>query len=166
MIKRTIVSLVLVAIICFSIAPSALAADPVLTLDLPAGWACNFDLRIEFFGEGPQVDKQFVDKDGNVLRTLLAGVGYELVFTNLSTNATFSTKPNGAVSRTTINPDGSFTQTSLGHNILIMFPTDVPAGPSTTLIVGRVVIAIDTNGVYTIQKVNAKTTDICAALSE
>jgi hypothetical protein len=32
--------------------------------------------------------------------------------------------------------------------VLILYPTDVPAGPSTTLNVGRVVFTIDTQGVH------------------
>ena len=48
--------------------------------------------------------------------------------------------------------------------MLILFPTDVPAGPSTTLHVGRVVYTIDTNGVFTVQRVSGTSTDICAAL--
>jgi len=31
---------------------------------------------------------------------------------------------------------------TIGHNVLILFPSDVPAGPSTTLYVGRVVFTV------------------------
>ena len=86
-------------------------------------------------------------------------------FTNLTTGNTFSTKSNGAVAHITFNSDGSFTETDTGHNVLILFPTDVPAGPSSTLIVGRVVFTVDTNGVFTVLDVSGKTIDICAALS-
>jgi hypothetical protein len=88
-----------------------------------------------------------------------------LRYTNLTTGKTFSTKSNGAVSQIKFNPDGSYTQQLTGHNVLILFPTDIPSGPSTTLIVGRVVFTVDTNGVFTVQDVNGKTTDICAILS-
>src|SRR5262249_54025888 len=50
-----------------------------------------------------------------------------LTFTNLTTGGTFSTKSNGAVAHKRFNSDGSFTETDTGHNILILFPTDVPA---------------------------------------
>jgi hypothetical protein len=142
----------------------ATAADSTV-LDLPAGLACDFALRVEISG-GNQVMKEFVDKNGNVVRKLSAGKGAALSFTNLSTGATFSLKANGSVIHTTVNPDGSSTVTDTGHNVLILFPTDVPAGPSTTLYVGRVVFTVDSDGVFTVQQVSGETTDICAVLSE
>jgi hypothetical protein len=144
----------------------ATAADPPDTvLDLPPGLACNFGLHVEISG-GNQVMKEFTDKNGNIVRTLSAGKGSALSFTNLSTGATFSLKANGSVTHTTFNPDGSSTVAITGHNVLILFPTDVPAGPSTTLHEGRVVFTVDINGVFTVQEVSGKTTDICAVLSD
>ena len=105
-----------------------------------------------------------MDKNGNVVRLLEAGIGPAFVFTNLTTSATFSTRSNGSVVRTTVNPDGSLTVTATGHFVLILFPTDVPAGPSTTLYVGRIVYTIDSGGVFTLLEVSGQTTDICAAL--
>jgi hypothetical protein len=149
--------------------PATAADSPdVMVIDLPAGVACNnFDLRVEIRG-GPQVVKEFTDKNGNVVRMLSAGKGSALSFTNLSTGATFSLKSNGSVTHTTLHPDGSSTVALTGHNVLVLFPTDVPAGPSTTLHVGRVVYTVDTspNQVFTVQQVSGKTTDICAALSD
>ena len=133
------------------------------TIVLPAGTACNFDLQIEGFG-GNRHLKEFTDANGNVVRSLEAGTGSALRFTNLTTGNTFSTKSNGAVSHITFNLDGSSTQKLTGHNLLILFPTDNPPGPSTTLITGRVVFTVDINGVFTVQDVSGKTTDICAAL--
>jgi hypothetical protein len=63
------------------------------------------------------------------------------------------------------NGDGSQTWMMMGHNVLILFPTDVPAGPSTTLYVGRIVFTVDISGVYTLQSTNGTSVDICAALS-
>jgi hypothetical protein len=142
----------------------ATAADST-TLELPAGLACAFGLSVEIRG-GNQVMKEFVDKNGNVVRMLSAGKGSALSFTNLSTGATFSLKANGSVTHTTVNPDGSSTVATTGHNVIILFPTDVPAGPSTTLYVGRVVYTVDSSGVFTVQQVSGETTDICAVLSE
>ncbi len=144
--------------------PSSAAGPPDSVFDLPAGLACDFGLQVEIRG-GPQVFKEFRDKNGNVVRTLSAGQGSALLFRNVSTGATLSLKANGSVNHTTINPDGSSTVTLTGHNVLILFPTDVPAGPSTTLYVGRVVFTVDTNGVFTVRQAGGKTTDICAALS-
>jgi len=134
------------------------------TFVLPAGLACNFELSVVSVG-GDQVNKEFKDKNGNLVRSLSAGKGAALTFTNNGTGATMSLKPNGAVTHTTYNPDGSQTVVITGHNVLILFPSDVPAGPSTTLYVGKVVFTIDPNGVFTLQAVSGKTTDICAALS-
>ena len=142
----------------------ATAADST-TIELPAGLACDFGLSVEIRG-GNQVMKEFVDKNGNVVRMLSAGKGSELLFTNLSTGATFSLKANGSVTHTTVNPDGSSTVATTGHNVIVLFPTDVPAGPSTTLYVGRVVFTVDSSGVFTVQQVSGETTDICAVLSE
>ncbi len=52
-----------------------------------------------------------------------------------------------------------------GHNILILFPTDIFAGPSTTLYVGRVAFTVDANGVFTLGSTSGSSMDICAALA-
>lgn len=144
-------------------ASNAAAAEPD-TLVFPAGTACTFDLQIDVSG-GNQQFREFTDKNGNVVRTLAAGTGSALTFTNLSNGETFSTMSNGAVSRRTFNLDRSFTETDTGHTVLILFPTDIPAGPSTTLIVGRLVFRSDASFNFTVQRVSGKTTDICATLS-
>ena len=141
----------------------ATAAGPDFTVVFPAGTACTFDLQIDGFG-GHRHFREFKDKNGNVVRTLEAGTGSALSFTNLSTGKTISTVSNGAVSRKTFNLDGSFTETDTGHTVLILFPTDHPAGPSTTLITGRLVFSVDLFGVFTVTNVIGQQTDICAAL--
>ena len=73
--------------------------------------------------------REFTDEDGNVVRLLSAGKGFDLTFTNLSTNETVELPSNGSVMRTKINADGTSTVENTGHNVLILFPTDVPAGP-------------------------------------
>jgi hypothetical protein len=72
---------------------------------------------------------------------------------------------NGARTQAVFDADGSQTVTLTGHNLLILFPSDVPAGPSTTVHVGRVVFTIDSNGVFTVLSTSGTSTDICAALS-
>jgi hypothetical protein len=139
------------------------SADSSTVIVLSAGIACDFALRVDILG-GTQVQKTF-DKHGT-LRTLSAGKGSALTFTNTATGATLSLQPNGSVSRTTTpNSDGSTTVVVTGHNVLIFFPTDVPAGPSTTQYVGRVVYTVDSAEVFTLQQVSGRSTDICAALS-
>ncbi len=53
-----------------------------------------------------------------------------------------------------------------GHNVIIMFPSDIPAGPTTVQYVGRVLLTIsaDGNSMFTFRQVNGTRTDICAAL--
>src|SRR3954468_14424532 len=96
---------------------------------------------------------------------LSAGVGFQLTFTNLSTGATTALPANGAVMKTVYNADGTRTVTTTGHNVLILFPSDVPAGPSTTLYVGRVVYTLDAQDAFTLRSTRGTATDICAALS-
>jgi len=140
------------------------AADVVI--DLPAGWACaEFDLRIEITGSPHRVNREFTDKNGNVVRLLSAGKGNSLSLTNLNTGATLALRPNGAVERDSVLPDGSLLATLTGHNVLILFPSDVPAGPTSTLYVGQVTLTIDTNGVFTLGRTAGKSVDLCAALS-
>ena len=146
-------------------APAPPPPPPDLVIDLPAGVACaGFGLRVEIWGNPNRVYRQFIDDNGNIVRQLSAGKGNTLAFTNLLTGKQLWLQPNGAVEHVVLNPDGSYTSTDTGHNVLVLFPTDVPAGPSTTLYVGRVVFAVDTTGVFTLQSVSGTSTDICAAL--
>jgi hypothetical protein len=167
---KRVISLMIVAII-FVLAGvlgsgSPATADADVTFVLPDGTACaGFDLQVEIWG-GNQVFKQFEDKNGNIVRYLSAGKGSRLLFTNLDTDATFLVKPNGSVTHITVNIDESQTWSTTGHNVLILYPTDVPAGPSTTAYVGRVVYTVGTDGVFTLQEVSGRATDICAALSQ
>ena len=148
-------------------APSLAQSPPDATITLPAGLACaGFDLQVDIWANPHQVFREFSDKNGNVVRMLTAGKGNKLAFTNLTTEETLWLRPNGSVAHVTLNADGSQTQALTGHNVLILFPTDVPAGPSTTQYVGRVVFTVDTSAVFTLQSVSGTSTDICAALSQ
>jgi hypothetical protein len=100
-----------------------------------------------------------------VVRSLTAGTGAALTFINLETGAVFSTRSNGAVSHATWNPDGSSIWVTTGHNVLILFPSDVPAALSTKLYVGYVRFVVDAGGTFTLQQTNGNSTDICAELS-
>ena len=96
---------------------------------------------------------------------LSAGKGFDLTFTNGISGETLALPSKGSIQRTTVNADGTQTVRLTGNSVLIMFPTDVPAGPSTTLYTGRVVYTVDANGVFTIQGSSGPTTDICAFLA-
>jgi hypothetical protein len=152
-----------------STAALAVSADAAVAaqfhLEFPAGTACTFGLAVDGAGGDQRVTRTFVDANGNTVRILSAGRGSQLTFTNLSSNATVALPASGAVMNTVVNADGSQTVTVTGNNVLILFPSDVPAGPSTTLYVGRVVYTVDADGVFTLVSTSGTATDICAALS-
>ncbi|WP_243073805.1 hypothetical protein [Microbacterium sp. SS28] len=139
----------------------AIAAD--FDFVLPAGAACTFELHVTGTG-GSAITREFTDADGNIVRTLTAGRGSDLTFENVSTGATIPLKGNGSVTSATINPVGPATVRSTGHNVILMFPTDVPAGPSTTLYIGRVTYQVDAQNTFTITGSSGRTRDICAEL--
>lgn len=135
------------------------------TFCFEAGVACpGFALKIDVGAGGNPIQHEFLDADGKLVRSIDAGTGTPLMFTNVSTGEYLATESNGAVSQTVYNSDGSQTTVSTGHNVIILFPTDVP-GPSTTLYIGQVVYTVDVNGVWTIVKTSGTSLDICAALS-
>lgn len=143
----------------------AVAADDPVHLELPAGVACpDFALGIDIVG-GNQVYREFTDRDGNPVRTLSAGTGSELTFTNLATYESLTLGTGGSVTQVRHQSDGSTTWKVTGHNVLILFPMDVPAGPSTTLHIGSVTFTVDTAVVFTVQEVRARSTSICTSLS-
>ena len=143
---------------------SALAQDAII--DLPAGSACaGFDLRVEIWATPNRVSRQFTDRNGNVVRMLTAGKGNALAFTNLSTAASLAIRPNGSVEHIRSLPDGTQRWDVTGHNVLILFPSDVPAGPSTTIYVGHVTFSVDASGVFTLLRTSGRSSDLCTALS-
>jgi hypothetical protein len=156
-------------------AAAALAASTVATAAwgdsattvqvFPAGLACaDFDLQVEASG-GTIKQHDITDPSGEVVRVILAGTGPALTLTNLTSGATYSTPSNGSVTHIAVNPDGTLTYRVTGHNILILFPTDVPPGPSTTLYVGQVGFTVDANAVFTVTSMAGRSVDICTALS-
>ncbi|MCU1432849.1 MAG: hypothetical protein JWP95_1954 [Actinotalea sp.] len=128
------------------------------TIVLPAGLACPFALRIDLSG-GVRVE---AGAGGTVIS---AGTGSRLVFTNLDDpTQTLTTRSSGAVSRTTVQADGTTTTELLGHNLLVLFPTDVPPGPSSTLYTGRVRYTVGTDGTWTLVSARGTSVDVCAEL--
>lgn len=143
----------------------AASANEPYTLELPAGTACDFGVRIDGTG-GHTITREFADKDGNVVRILSTGTGSALTFTNVGSGATLSLRSNGAVGRTTTLADGSTLIEGRGHNVLILFPTDVPAGPSTVLYTGQYEVTVAPTGVWTLQTTRGTSRDLCAELSD
>src|SRR4051794_32281805 len=150
-----------IAAVTIGTAVPASAAEVVLA-DLDRGVGCAFALKV--VGTGDRVVRKFTDAAGNPVRELSTGKGFKLTFTNKDTGQRFTLPSNGSVSRKMFNADGSYTEEDSGHNVLILFPSDVPAGPSTTLYVGRVVFTVSLNGVFTLLTTSGRSTDICALL--
>jgi hypothetical protein len=111
------------------------ASAASFTLDFPAGQACSFALHIS----GTDGNSTTPRHDANGL-IVSAGTGAALTFSGHGNSV--SLPSNGAATLTRTSPDGSSTIQLAGNNILILFPTDNPAGPSTTLIVGRATVSI------------------------
>ncbi|MCO4238595.1 hypothetical protein [Pseudarthrobacter raffinosi] len=151
-------------------AQPALADEPLI---LPVGVGCaDFNLGVSGTG-GKLHTKEFFDKDGNIVRILTAGKGVLLTYTNYGTDlgnpvagksVTFRT--DGSVTSIKVNPDDTLTYTATGHQGLVMFPGDVPAGPSTTQYVGRIVFNVDlVTGIFTLVSTKGSAVDVCAKLA-
>lgn len=143
----------------------AQADDPDDYYEAPAGEACTFPLTIVGYGTQP-VSREFEGRDGSV-RFLGAGPGAAYTFTNVDTGATYTPRPPRGAYAVWVraNPDGSQVVTYTGHAWLVLFPTDTPKGPSTTLYTGRFVLHADADENYTLLSATGRAIDICAALS-
>ena len=142
------------------------SSDLAAQFDFAPGEACaNAAIGLDVYPGQNRVFRTFYDKDGNPIRYLAAGKGNKLVFTNADTGASVTYKTGGSVEHVTPNADGSETWVTTGHEVMILFPTDDPAGPSTTMYVGRLVFNFDpVNYVIGIRSFTGKSVDICAAL--
>ncbi|BCW54428.1 MULTISPECIES: hypothetical protein [unclassified Arthrobacter] len=145
-------------------APSATAA-PDLDVNFDAGVACEFPLDVLGTGSTARTHELTVH-NGDVGLIIEAGKGYTLTYTNSDTGKSITFRSNGSVSKTVVDPKtGAATVRISGHTGLILFPSDIPAGPSTTQYIGTVVFTIDPEGVFDVQSVSGTAIDICAALS-
>ena len=130
---------------------------------IPAGVACaGFDLSVTVDVE-KQTITTFFDNQGNPVRQLIVG-RLIITGTNVSTGASLTTRLGGAF-RVYFNPDGTLTFIGTGQSAVVFFPTDVPAGPSTTLYTGRIVYDVDpATGVATLRDTAGTKVDVCAIL--
>jgi hypothetical protein len=169
-IARKLAPAVFVAAALVAPAQPATADDLIL---LPAGLGCpDFILGISSTGGNLHV-KEFTDADGNLVRNITAGKGVLLTYTNYGTKKnkpvagkSVTIRTDGSVSQTVTNPDGTQTVTATGHNGLILFPSDVPAGPTTTQYIGQIEYTIDpSTGVFTLVRTSGQERDICAELA-
>jgi hypothetical protein len=122
---------------------------------------------------GKLVTREFTDAEGNVVRSITAGKGVDLTYTNYGLDPenpvageSVTVKTAGSVTKTVFNPDGTMTVTGTGHNGLILFPSDIPAGPTTTHYIGSIVYTINlVTGVFTLRRTTGQERDICAELA-
>jgi hypothetical protein len=137
--------------------PDLVERDPIeLTLD--AGLACEFPVHLSGTGL-----RTAITTDGNV--TTVTGFGYELTLTNLTDpRKTYSTNSNRFTEVTTRLPNGSVYVETRGKTLQILFPTDVPAGPSTTLYTGKLTYTTTPDGITTLLSHHGHAEDVCAAL--
>ena len=147
---------------------SQCVADQQYHIVLPAGQACaEFGISIDLSVPDQRVEKTFYDRNGNPVRYLSAGKGTQFVFANSATGFTLTVKTGGSVEQITPNPDGTQTWVTTGHELVVLFPTDMPPGPATTLYIGRLVFTLDPSS-FTflgIRSFTGKSIDICAALA-
>ena len=166
--RRLALAVGLAAVALTATQPAFAQEDPFI---LPAGLGCEFNLGIKATG-GNLVERKFYDADGNLVRIISAGKGVDLTYTNYGPDPenpvageSVTVKTAGSVTKTVFNPDGTQTVTSTGHNGLILFPTDIPAGPTTTHYIGRIVYNIDAKDVFTLVSTTGQERDICAELA-
>ena len=159
---RTLLTATLAVMAALAVPQVAASQEPMV---FPAGIACEFGLRVESETNPNRVVREWRDSDGNLVRTLEAGRGGDVTLVNTETGASLTLKGNGAVNRTTYNPDGSWTTELTGHYVLILWPTDFPAGPSTTLYVGRVTYTSTPDFTFTLVGSSGTQRDLCAELS-
>jgi hypothetical protein len=148
-------------------------ASAAVLAELPAGLGCpDFALRIDANG-GNLHTQTIQDRNGNPVRIITAGKGVVLTYTNLGPDLdnpvelrAVTIRTDGSVSQTTFNRDGTQTVVATGHNGLILFPTDIPAGPTTTHYIGRIVYTVDpATGVFTLISTSGSKRDICAEVA-
>lgn len=158
--RRLATSTVLVSAAMVAAAQPASAAVP----DIPAGQACEFSVRLEGGGFPPE-RRVFTDRNGNAVR-IMAGKSGALTWTNVTTGKSVTFASRGTrLKETTISETSQLLEFS-GHVGLALFPTDIPAGPSTTQISGRLVLRFDpTTGFTEVLKKEGQQIDVCAALS-
>lgn len=149
------VGLVLTAVSAAAAPPTS---PPQLVFDQPAGVACDFPLKIYSTGGSPRTH----DAHGVAITTR---GGQALTFVNDATGDTFSTPSNGSNTRVTTLADGTQRWEALGHTLLILFPSDVPAGPTTTIYTGRIVFTVAPDLTYTLLSTSGRSLDVCAELS-
>lgn len=130
-----------------------------------AGVACP-DFALSVAGSDAQGKvRTFVDQNGDIVRILTTGKGYNLTITNLTSGEELVLPSRGSSQVVVPNADGTYSSTIRGAALIILFPEDVPAGPSTHVYQGRTVFQLEADGATFISlETFGTSTDICAAL--
>jgi hypothetical protein len=134
--------------------------EPIRLDEYPAGVACDFALTVT----ACEV-KDFKSVDEKLIQ---AGRAAKLFVTNTDAEPEITKllEPRGgSLVQFIDNNDGTTRAVATGVNLLILFPTDNPPGPSATLYQGRVDVTIDSMGDWTVDKASGRATDVCALLS-
>ena len=167
---RTALASVAAATLVLGTAGAAAADEHEHDAVLDAGIACaDFAVGLDFIG-GKRNVREFTDKNGDVVGVLVTGAAEAVVVTNLTTGESVTAPSRGANTRVTVTGEGTGDVVHTGNLLLILFPTDDPAGPSTTLIQGRTVYTyapdpFPNSDLITLKSITGKTTDLCAALA-
>ena len=168
--RRTALASAAAAALVLGTAGPASAAEPKHDLELPEGIACeDFAVGLDFIG-GKRKTREFTDANGDVVGMLVTGRAEAVVVTNLETRESFTAPSRGVRTRVTVTGEGTSEVVFTGNLLLFLFPTDDPAGPSTTLIQGRTVLTVapdpfPDSDLITVQSIRGRTTDVCAALA-
>jgi hypothetical protein len=168
--NRLVASASLLAALSLTVAQPSFAAapdpEPPFKVDLPAGAGCSFPLRLES-SAGEVRTITFKTENGQPGRIISVKTGVVLTYTNVDTGASVRIKTSGSVTSAMPLDDGvTELRTATGHNGLILFPDDVPGGPTTTQYNGRIVYTYNTvTGFIEVIKTSGKAADICAELS-
>ena len=175
--KRALAPLAVAGALVLSGIPPASAAHDTF-IPLPSGTACaGFNVGLEVADPG-RTERFLPDKDG-LPRSITAGKGNVLTFTNFGTDPSVdphewvagesvTIKTGGSVQHTVYNKDGTLTVTGTGHNVIVLFPGDEPAEdtPSAKLYVGKIRFNVDpATGFLEILSFNGRVRDICAELA-
>jgi hypothetical protein len=130
--------------------------------DFPAGLACSFEVGIQTLTTKEVTTTFPAEENGDVVRLV---TGYVVQrFTNVGTGKSMSANVSGP-GTIVFHPDGSVTISAEGPSILILFPGDIPSGPSFVINDGQYVVNITPSGQFIVQKQTGTQFDVCAALS-
>jgi hypothetical protein len=167
--NRLVASASLLAALSLSVAQPSFAAppdpEPPGEFIIPAGLGCSFELGLDS-SAGEVRTITFTTENGQPGRIISVKTGVVLTYTNRETGASVTIKTSGSVTSAVPIDGETEMRTATGHNGLILFPDDVPNGPTTTQYNGKIVYTYNTvTGFIQVIETSGKATDICAELS-